>query len=168
MVKKWYAVRTKPRREFYAKDNLVRQGFETYLPVVKRLISHARKKRLEPRPFFTGYLFLHLSPEECNWTTINSTYGVLSAVRFGDVYPPVPDGLIAELKAREDSLGNIVLDPLKTVPFKPGDKVLVRKGEGLMEAIFTEMNSEDRAIVLIELLKRQIKVEVPVEFLETY
>ena len=136
MERHWYAVRTKPRREFYARENLVRQGYETYLPVVKRLISHARKKTIEPRPFFAGYLFIHVASHECNWPAINSTYGVLCAVRFGDIYPPVPDTLIAELRAREDTSGLISLDPRKTVPFKQGDKVSVRRGEGLINAIF--------------------------------
>jgi len=166
MNRRWFAIRTKPRREFYARKNLIQQGYETYLPVVKRLISHARKKSIEPRPFFAGYLFIHVDPDQCNWPAVNSTYGVLCAVRFGDVYPPVPDGLIAELRRREDPSGLISLDPIKMVPYKPGDKVFVRRGEGLIDAIFQGMTAEDRALVLIELLKRQIRVEVPVASIE--
>ena len=168
MGKRWYAVRTKPNKESYAKENLLRQGFEVYLPVVKRLVSHAGKKAFLPRPFFAGYLFVGLRPEERNWTAINSTYGVLCAVHFGGVYPPVPEDLICELKAREDASGYVSLDLLKRVPFRQGDKVVLKTGEGMLEAIFQAMSSEDRAVVLVELLKREIKVEVPVESLNEY
>jgi len=167
MARIWYAVRTKPMKEFFAQDNLKRQGYETYLPIVKRFVSHARRKILASRPFFSGYLFVHLSKEEQNWTNINSTFGVLSAVRFGDVYPPVPDELIERLRAREDSSGHIVLDPSKIVPFRAGDRVLIRRGDALIEGLFKEMRSEDRAIVLIELLKRKVPVKVSVNDIET-
>ena len=166
MKRHWFAVRTKPRREFHARQNLLQQGYDTYLPVMKRLISHARKKSLKPRPFFSGYLFIHVNPDEADWHAINSTYGVLCAVHFGALYPPVPDILIEELKAREGADGLISIDPMKTVPYRPGDRVLVRRGQGLIDAIFQEMKAEDRAVVLIELLRRQLRVEVSLETIE--
>lgn len=57
----WFAVRTRPRQETVARDQLEHQGFEVYLPLVNTRITHARKVSWQPRPFFSGYLFMHLS-----------------------------------------------------------------------------------------------------------
>ena len=161
--RRWYAVRTKPMKELYARDNLARQGFSVYLPLIRRLVSHARKKAIVPRPFFSGYLFVHLAPLEQNWVSINSTYGVACALRFGNVYPPVADEIIQTLKNREDEAGYIDLGPGGLVPFKKGDRIAVKTGEGVLEGLFQEMSGEDRALVLVEILKRQVAVKVPVE-----
>lgn len=159
----WFAVRTKPRREFYAKEQLMRQGHTVYLPVVRRLVSHARRRRLASRPFFTGYLFILLEPDQANWTAINSTYGVACVVRFGDYYPPVPLELIEGLRAREDGSGHVVLPEELASPFRPGARVRVRVGEADIEGIFAGLDGEERARVLIELLGRQQDLTVPVE-----
>ncbi len=166
--RQWFAIKTKPRKEFFAKDNFLRQNYIVYLPTVKKIVSHARKKVLKPVPFFAGYLFLHLLPEERNWYTINSTYGTIGAVRFGDFFPPVPDELIYVLKEREGSDGNIIINPSEIVPFKKGEKVIVRKGGVLIEAIFQDMTSEERAVVLIEMLKRIVPVKVPISDIEKF
>ena len=164
----WFAVRSKTGREMYARENLIRQGFVTYLPLVRRWRSHARKRTRVSRAFFDGYLFLYLSPQQQNWVAINSTYGVIGAVRFGDFYPPVPDIIIEELRRREDDAGHIVLEPDAEVPFKKGERVAVYKGDAIVEGLFQKMSGEDRAIVLIDILKRQVPVRVPVDSLSPY
>ena len=60
MARTWYLVQSKPRNEARALENLLRQGYETYLPLieVERLQRGKLLKRLEP--LFPRYLFLHL------------------------------------------------------------------------------------------------------------
>jgi len=127
----WFAIRTKPRQETVARDQLRNQAFEVYLPLVNTRITHARKVNWQPRPFFSGYLFMHLSQEERCWTTIRSTIGVLAAVSFGDFYPPVPDAAVNML---DGSL----------------------KG---LEAVFIEMRGEDRAVILLDWMHKKMRVE---------
>ncbi len=163
MSMQWFAVRTKPRREFYAKENLLRQGYTVYLPVVRRVVSHARRRQVASRPFFTGYLFVLLDPDHANWHSINSTYGVACAVRFGDYYPPVPNDLIASIRSREDESGQVHLPEGLRSPFRTGAKVTVKVGEADIEGIFAGLNGEERARILIEILGRQQKLSVPLE-----
>ena len=151
----WFVVRTKPRQETVARDQLQNQNFEVYLPQVNTRITHARKVSWQPRPLFSGYLFMHLSREEQRWTTIRSTVGVLAPVSFGAIYPPVPDAAIDMLQSRHDEQGYILVEKSPKTPFKTGEKVRLHDGslKGL-DGIFVEMRGEDRALVLLRLGKR--------------
>ncbi|OCC15611.1 Transcriptional activator RfaH [Dissulfuribacter thermophilus] len=164
----WFAVRTKPRKELYAKTNFECQGYRVYLPMCRTWRSSARRRERVIRPFFPGYLFLYLLPHEQNWVSINSTFGAIGAVRFGNFYPPVPEYLINALRQREADSGIIELAPRRSSPFKKGQKVTVMIGESVVSGLFQEMHDDNRAIVLLNILKQQIKARVPIEAVTTY
>lgn len=157
----WFAIRTKPRQEELAKLHFERQGLDVYLPMMHVKVSHARKTSVQVRPFFSGYLFLHLSPGQRLWTAIRSTVGAIGAVQFGTLYPPLPDMVIEQLKQSEDERGLIELDQKKTYLFRNGDAVRIQGGafEGF-EALFVEMRSEHRAMLLLNWMHRNMSVEV--------
>ena len=160
--REWFTIRTKVHKENLARGQYARQGYEVYLPQTLKTRRHARRVENVIRPFFTGYLFLHLAPEERNWVTIGSTIGSVGAVHFGDQYPPVPDWMIENLQAREDEQGLISTFEIDTSSLKKGKRIKIHSGEleGL-EGIFQEMRGEDRAIVLLEMLRRKIIATVP-------
>ena len=56
----WYLVVTKPQSEFKARDNLLRQGYETYLPLVQTACRRNGKKIQRTEAFFPRYLFISL------------------------------------------------------------------------------------------------------------
>ncbi|HQF30164.1 MAG TPA: transcription termination/antitermination NusG family protein, partial [Hyphomicrobiales bacterium] len=59
----WYVVSTQPHQEARAESNLVRQGFETWLPRFARERRHARKVDTVLVALFPGYLFVRLDPD---------------------------------------------------------------------------------------------------------
>lgn len=162
----WFAVRTRPRKEALARDQLQNQGFEVYLPMVNTRITHARKVSWQPRPFFPGYLFVHLGRDEQRWTTIRSTVGVLAPVSFGNYYPPLPAAAIEALRARHDEHGYIQIGRQPEAPFRAGEKVRMHDGslKGF-EGVFVEMRGSDRAAILLNWMHRQIRVEISTESL---
>ena len=163
--RQWFAIQTRAGKEDYAREQFERQAFETYLPKTLQRCSHAGKISWQQRPFFPGYLFLHLAPAEQRWTTIRSTYGAIGAARFGNHYPPVPDAVIRALQARQDDHGLVTL-PSSTpeAPFRAGATVRVMHGPmSNIEGIFQCMKGRDRVLVLMNMLGRQSKVELPVE-----
>jgi len=161
MPRQWFAIRTKPRQEEKARFHYTRQGFEVYLPRMRRVRCHARQKKEVLRPFFPGYLFLHLAPEERNWTTIAATIGALAPVRFGEIYPPMPDMVIEELQAREDASGSLPATSALN-HLNPGDPVrVIMSDRKVMIGALKQIVDQDRVLVLLELLKRQIPVLVP-------
>lgn len=166
MVKEWYAVRTQPRKEFYAKQNFENQNFTVFLPVTLRIIRHARKVKEVPSPLFPGYLFLHLAENEKNWVAISSTYGAVGPLRFGNFYPPVPKWFVDGLMARCDLNGFIPVGLKEKYGFSPGDKVrFTGPNETIIEGILKALDGKDRAIILIEMLKREVATKVPVSAL---
>jgi len=164
--KEWFAIKTKPRKEFYAKKNFENQNFEVFLPTTTRITRHARKVKEVLSPLFPGYLFLHLAPEERNWVTISSTFGASGPVRFGDYYPPVPEWFMNELIARSNESGIIQVGMKEKYGFQPGDRVrLEGPNQTIIEGILKAIDGRDRAIILIEMLKREVATKVPLSSL---
>ena len=77
----WAVVNTQPHRETIALENLERQDFRAYCPVIRKRVRHARRSLDLLRPLFPGYLFAQVTLDR--WRPILSTYGVRSLVRCG-------------------------------------------------------------------------------------
>jgi transcriptional antiterminator RfaH len=152
---RWYLIQSKPRQTQRAEENLARQGYCTYLPVigVERLIR-GRRTRVEA-PLFPNYLFIRLNHWNDNWYPIRSTRGVAKLVSFGDEPLPVADRLIAEIARR---IAAREVEPA----FRPGEPVKMIDGplRGL-DAIFAAQRDDERVVLLIDLLQRQLRVTVP-------
>lgn len=161
--REWYAIQTKPNQEQIAKLNYKMQGYQVYLPLVRTTIRHARQIKEKLVAFFPGYLFLHLSPNEQNWTAISSTRGALKPVYFGNEYVPVPDWLILALQAREDKRGNGIIN-LKEEKLIPGSKIeVLLTGDETASGIVCSHNGSQNIKVLLDLLGRQVKTTVSLE-----
>jgi len=120
----WAVVNTQPHRERMALENLVRQAFKAYCPLVRRRIRHARRAHDVLRPLFPSYLFVHLSPQTQRWRPIMSTFGVRMLVRFGEQLAFVPDDFIQELKSHEINGG--IVYPAKS--YMVGQRIKVADG----------------------------------------
>jgi transcriptional antiterminator RfaH len=97
----WIAVNAQPNREQLAAIHLRNQGYEPYMPALRKQIRHARQVRDVLRPLFPGYLFVRLPTEQMRWRPILSTIGVRSVVCSGDAPCVVPGSFIDDLKSRE-------------------------------------------------------------------
>ncbi len=159
--RKWFAIRTKPRQEEIAKMHYMRQGMVVYSPKIQSIRRHARKTEQVMKPLFPGYIFLHLRDQEQDWTAIGSTIGAIGPVRFNDYYPPLPDWVIAGIQARENDNGCIPLKSLGDSMFKSGSRVTVVMGDKEIDGIFLNFKDEDRVVVLLDILQRQLPVVTP-------
>ncbi len=56
--RQWYVAQTQPRKERLALEHLGRQGFTSFLPLVKRPRKTAGKVAFASTPLFPGYIFL--------------------------------------------------------------------------------------------------------------
>jgi transcriptional antiterminator RfaH len=143
----WYVIHTKPRQEQRALENLQRQGFEAWLPMIA--LEKVRRGHLAQvvEPMFSRYLFIRLDTVQTNWSPIRSTLGVSKLVAFGNTPAAVPDDLIAALR-------NMPPPPRERM-MNPGDEVQFVTGplKGL-RGIYQQHDGEARAMVLIELLSQ--------------
>ena len=149
----WFVVHTKPRQEQRALENLQRQGFAAWLPLLS--VEKFRRGRLEKvvEPMFSRYLFIQLDKVTSNWSPIRSTMGVSKLVTFGNLPAAVPPEIV-------DALRNA---PTPDVPrfFSSGDSVRFVNGplHGL-EGLFQAPDGEARAMIFINLLSRPQVVSV--------
>lgn len=157
-ARNWYLVYCKPRQEIVARENLARQGFETYLPFIREIRRRRGKRVTLVGPMFPRYLFVHLSSRTDNWAPIRSTLGVVSLVRFGRSAARVPDDLIVLLQSRENAEGVQVLPPEE---YKPGSRVRITQGGFAgYEGIFQAVSGRDRVTVLLDVLGRKARTVV--------
>lgn len=157
-MKRWYAVQTQPNSEGRAQLNLVRQNFGTYLPRYLKMRRHARKVERVPRPLFPNYLFVHLDVERERWRSVNGTFGVSRLVSQGDMPLAVPDGIVDAIRLREDDDGLVTLLP---PTFRPGQRVEILEGPMAMyTGFFEHMPDNERVVLLLNMLGRQVRVTV--------
>jgi transcriptional antiterminator RfaH len=152
-MKNWYLVKTKPRQENVAIKNLENQDYSTYCPIGTINNRHV--------VLFPGYIFIHLDKKQENWSPIRSTKGVLNFVRFGLNYAQVPDTVIEFLKANQLIYKEKLINLNK---FKSGEKVQII--DGVFKncvAIFKSSKSEERVILLMNLLGQQQTINIKQE-----
>jgi transcriptional antiterminator RfaH len=159
--REWFAIRTKPQQEQVAKLHYQRQGYVVYLPMMRTIVRHARRTEEKLKPFFPGYLFLHLASLERNWVAISSTRGALGPICFGDQYPPVPDWIIADLQTKEDASGAVPLAELQKKGLTPGAAVAVQLDDDTSaQGLFYSFSGQENVVVLLSLLNRQVKTTI--------
>jgi transcriptional antiterminator RfaH len=151
----WIVVVTHSNRERLAIENLKRQNYVVYCPMILRYIRHARRAYDAHRPLFPGYIFVQAVTESLR--SISGTLGVRSILKNGETLSFLPSGFIETLKARETS-GVVSRD---VAPFKHGQEVAINGGQfdGLVGRI-VEIRERDRVILLLNLVNQQTKVHV--------
>lgn len=155
----WFVVSTKARREQFAQEELGRRGVETFLPRIVEL------SETPPRvaPLFPGYLFVHIELEQ-EYFRVAWTPGVRRFIGFGELPCAVDDAVVDFLRTRVGREGIVRAQPA----FKPGDVVRVKRGPlaGLIGIIENPGCGRGRVRVLMELLRRQTRVELPQQIIE--
>jgi transcription elongation factor/antiterminator RfaH len=157
----WYVISTKPRREQFAQDQLGRRGVQTFLP----RILEAGRIGIKPvvAALFPSYLFVRIDLEQ-QYFDVVWTPGVRKFVGFETLPCPVDDAVVDFLCTRVGTEGILVPVP----NFKQGDVVRIKHGpfEGLVGIIEHPGCGRGRVRVLMELLRRQTRVDVPQQIIE--
>jgi transcriptional antiterminator RfaH len=155
---RWYLIHTKPRQEKCALQNLERQGYPCYLPLIPSEKLRRRTLALVDEPLFPRYLFIHLGLDHSakSWGPIRSTRGVTRLVSFGAEPARVEDALIAFLQERETALQT---EPERL--FTPGEPVRLQEGPfSGIEGVYQMADGEHRVMVLIDFLSKPLTVRV--------
>ncbi len=157
----WHLIYTKPRQELEAQQQLERQGYKTYLPILS--INHGKSSNLQNRtaPLFPRYLFISLTEGVDDWSPIRSTYGVSKLVRFGIETARIPDSLVTAIQSRERDDG---LHHEEKTEFRQGDKISIIDGPlSGYDAIFQTHCGEERVLILLDLIGKQSKTAISMQ-----
>jgi Transcription antiterminator len=151
----WFLAQLKPNSTQIADRNLKRQGFETFLPLLRETRRTGARFTHALKPLFVGYIFFAVTPEGPRWDKVRSTFGVSRVVAFGEGPQQVDGALIADLAGRCD--GDGVLQPPKEMA--PGDEVTITEGPfAAFTAKVLTLAPDQRVWVLLDLLGQQSRV----------
>lgn len=154
----WYLAYTKPRQEQVAQVNLQQQGFEAYLPLYKKFKRTPEGPVSVFEPMFPRYLMFRPLREGLGLSTVRSTRGVTSLVRFGFEPAVMQDELVQAIRRLEQEREQATLQELSNL--QPGQAVRLRHTalsgfEGLVQTV-----SSKRVAVLLEILGRPTVVQL--------
>jgi transcriptional antiterminator RfaH len=156
---KWYVAQLKPNGFERALANLRQQNFETFMPMRRKTVRHARQLKAVLRPVFPGYLFIRFGAARSDWRKINSTFGVNKLVSFESEQPaPVPEALMQGLQKRCDA--RHVLKPLDDL--KTGEEV--KMISGAFAEFIGEIESfvaSDCVRILFDFMGQKTRLDVP-------
>jgi transcriptional antiterminator RfaH len=160
--KQWCAVYTKPQREEFAEVNLRRRGIDTFFPQLSLPKSTKRKKRIVA--LFPNYLFVCVDFIADEYGSIIWCPGVKRIVSFNGTPAIVEESIIAFLMGQTGAGGIIAARCNVSV----GQEVAIDGGpfDGLVGIIQEPPNAKGRVKILLELLNRPTRVDVPVQFIK--
>lgn len=160
--KQWCAIYTKPQKEEYAELNLRLRGIDTFYP--KLFLPRSPKRKKQVVPLFPSYLFVRfeiVSGESCSiiWCP-----GVKRLVSFNGVPAIVEESIMAFLMGQAGPDGIISAQCNVTI----GQQISIDGGpfDGLVGIIQEPPNAKGRVKVLLQLLNRPTKVDVPVQYVK--
>jgi len=138
--------------------NLAREGIATYLPLLRQWPRPAVGS--DVGPMFPGYVFCQPLPDQLG--AVTSCCGVVRLVTFGDGPARVGQEVVAYLRSRAGTDGVIEIDPVVA-----GREVTITDGplRGLAAIVERRLSARQRVLVLLELLQRQTRVELPEQWL---
>ncbi|MFQ5900235.1 MAG: transcription termination/antitermination protein NusG [Thermodesulfobacteriota bacterium] len=162
MSKAWYIVYTKPKKEPIVEIKLGQKMIPVFCPMTQETGWRKGRVVFRPKPFFPGYLFVHISIES-DYYMVKWTHGVKRFIGCGDLPLHVDDRIIDFLKSRIDERGFVRKDKLNK-----GDRVKVKSGpfNGLMGIIENDVPASGRVKVLMDLVRYQGTIELPEVLLE--
>lgn len=160
MAMQWYVIRSKPNKELVLWRELGSRGYEAFYPHLRVQPVNPRSRKI--RPYFPGYLFLHVDLEQVGPSAVQWMPFSSGLVSFDAKPATVPDSLVNAIRRHVDQVNAAGGEQLAGL--QPGDAVLIDGGpfDGY-EAIFdTRLAGTERVRVFLKLLRhRQINLDLP-------
>tara|TARA_Y100001933_G_scaffold2746_1_gene2620 strand:+ start:80 stop:745 length:666 start_codon:yes stop_codon:yes gene_type:complete len=154
----WVLVYTKAKQEKRANENLKKQGFKTFLPMV--LKSKNGRKINKPVPIFPRYLFVEIDLSLNNWSVVNSSYGVSNIVMFSEEFTPISPKIILAMRKKLDAQ-DVYKEDVSIIDFQRGDSVSIERGRlAGIDAVFLSKKSNDRVTLLLKLLNTTVTTDL--------
>jgi transcriptional antiterminator RfaH len=154
----WYCVRSQPKHEHIAAAHVrTLDRVTVFCPRIRFKRATRRGIVWAVDAMFPGYLFARFDLSEMH-RLVRYSCGVSAIVRFGERYPIIDEGVIAELQKQTGATGVKEWDCV----VREGDSVKV--GEGVftgLEAVVTQvLSAQERVKILLEFLGRQVEAIV--------
>ena len=160
----WLIIKTKRSKEFWAKENLVRQNFQVYIPLTYRIKKIFNKIKTIKSPLFEGYIFVKIDLSNSRLLKINNTMGVSSIISFSNKKSLLSGKYIEKLKLLEDSNGIISTSKFKKLVEGKLYKILHGPFKGL-NGIFHQALKNKNIILILKLLGKDLNLKLPENYI---
>ncbi len=157
---KWYLLQHKPNKQNIALENLKRQGFETFYPLLENTKRTNLRFKNSFSPLFPGYIFVFFNIEDNSWIKIKYTIGVSRIISFNSVPSKVPVDIILALKQKYENYDKL----LSAKNIKTGVNTKILKGplSGFIGKI-EEYDSNSRIKILLDFMGNQKRISINVD-----
>ena len=162
-MNQWYLIQFKPNSHRLAERNLLRQGFETFLPMQKITRRKVSRFVSDLKPLFPGYMFVSVNSDLAPWRTINNTIGVSKIVSFEGKPKPLPLKLISGLMLRCDASSTLL--PPKSLTEGDSVELLTGPFANLIATVDTT-DPEQRIWVLMDFMGQKTRMLVTADQLQ--
>ena len=151
---KWYLLQHKPNKQNIALENLKRQGFETFYPLLENTKRANSRFKNSFSPLFPGYIFVSFNIKYSSWIKIKYTIGVSRIVGFNSIPSEVPVDIILALQQKYKRSNEF----LSAKNIKTGENIKILKGplSGFIGKI-EEYDANSRIKILLEFMGNQKK-----------
>ena len=156
----WLIIKTKRSKEFWAKENLVRQNFQVYIPLTYRIKKIFNKIKTIKSPLFEGYIFVKIDLSNSRLLKINNTMGVSSIISFSNKKSMLSEKYIEKLKLLEDNNGIISILKFKKLIEGKIYKILHGPFKGLNGMFHQALNNKN-IILILNILGKDLNLKLP-------
>ena len=160
MDKQWIVVRSKPRSEKVAHNELVKKNIEAYLPLLKERRKWSDRKKWVEFPLFSSYLFARIDIKDSIF--VLQTQGVNTIVKFGKQIAIVQNSVIEAIRLAME--GGYQLEPVEY--FVKGNRVEVVVGpmKGV-KGIVAKLKGQNRLIIKIDAIQQALSIQIESKFI---
>tara|TARA_B100001750_G_C15337308_1_gene510429 strand:- start:136 stop:651 length:516 start_codon:yes stop_codon:yes gene_type:complete len=160
MDKQWIVVRSKPRSEKVAHNELVKKNIESYLPLLKERRKWSDRKKWVEFPLFSSYLFARIDIKDSIF--VLQTQGVNTIVKFGKQIAIVQNSVIEAIRLAME--GGYQLEPVEY--FVEGNQVEVIAGpmKGV-KGIVAKLKGQNRLIIKIDAIQQALSIQIESKFI---
>ena len=160
MDKQWIVVRSKPRSEKVAHNELVKKDIEAYLPLLKERRKWSDRKKWVEFPLFSSYLFARIDIKDSIF--VLETQGVNTIVKFGKQIAIVQNSVIKAIRLAME--GGYQLEPVEY--FVEGNRVEVVAGpmKGI-KGIVAKLRGQNRLIIKIDAIQQALSIQIESKFI---
>lgn len=163
IVKKWYALYTKPRWEKKVNLTLLKKGVEVWCPVQKVQKQWTDRKKIIEEPLFKSYIFVHVDyvPERLK---VLMTDGILNFVHYLGKPAVIKDEEVNIIKKYLDE-ETAKIEIISSEGFQTDTKVRVNHGVFMDKEGTVLRGGKKKVYVQLQSLGQVMVVEFPTEYL---
>lgn len=157
----WYALHTRSRHEKPVASLLLRQGIESYLPLLNSRNRWKDRVKLVQLPLFPGYVFARFTLH--GLTQVLSTHGVFTIVTVAGHPTPIPAQEIDSVRRAAEAAAQTGAELETAFLVEEGTRVRVAAGpfQGV-EGRVVERRGRRRVVVGITALGQALEIDIRV------